>query len=98
VRSGLDLAAGATADGASGRVDLFARFHFDPFRERKWGPYGGGGISARFDEGRKWRPYLLAFVGLDGPASGGVAPAVELGLGGGARIGVILRRAAPNRR
>jgi hypothetical protein len=98
VRSGLDLAAGANNDGASGRVDLFARFHFDPFRERKWGPYGGGGISARFDEGRKWRPYLLAFVGLDGPASGGVAPAVELGLGGGARIGVILRRAAPNRR
>lgn len=98
VRSGATVAAGANNDGASGRVDLLTRFHLDPFRERKWGPYGGGGISARFEDGRKWKPYLLAFFGLDGPVSGGIVPAVEIGLGGGGRIGAVLRKAAPNRR
>jgi hypothetical protein len=98
VRSGLTTAAGANNDGASARVDLLTRFHLDPFREHKWGPYAGGGISARFEKRSEWKPYLLAFFGLDGPVSGGVVPAIELGLGGGARIGGILRRAAPNRR
>ncbi len=98
VRSGVVVAGGWSRDGASGRVDLFSRFHLDPFREHRWAPYGGGGISGRFDDARRTRVYLLAFVGLDGPVFGGAVPAVEAGFGGGARIGVILRRAAPNRR
>jgi len=40
----------------------------------------------------------LLLAGLDGPIGNGMTPSVELGLGGGARIGVILRRATGERR
>jgi len=88
-----------------------ARFHFDPFRQSRWAPYGGGGISGRFDRGARCcrlndgpetgesaRAYLLLLLGLDGPVYGGATPSFELGLGGGARIGVIFRRATAERR
>jgi hypothetical protein len=46
--------------------------------------------------------YLLVFLGLEGPLPNGPepgwVPAVELGLGGGARIGLILRRGINGRR
>ncbi len=93
VRLGADGALGFSRNGLSGRIDGLARFHFDPFRQSRWAPYGGGGISGRFDKGEKARAYLLVFWGMDGPVSGGVAPSVELGLGGGGRIGIILRQA-----
>ncbi len=98
VRSGVVVAAGASRHGVSGRIDAFTRFHFDPFRESRWGPYAGGGLSTRFDRDEKTRAYLLVLMGLDGPVSGGMTPSLELGLGGGARLGVILRRAAAERR
>jgi hypothetical protein len=95
-RPGADAALGFSRHGLSGRVDLFTRFHFDPFRQSRWGPYGGGGVSGRFDADEKPRAYLLIFLGVDGPVSGGMSPSFEVGLGGGARIGVILRQARPN--
>lgn len=98
VRTGIIAAAGASRDGPSGRVDLFARFHLDPLRESRWGPYGGGGITTRMDRGETTRSYLLVFVGIDGPINNGLTTSVEAGLGGGARLGVILRRAVAERR
>ena len=98
VRVGADGALGFSQHGLSGRVDGLARFHFDPFRQSRWAPYGGGGISGRFDKGERGRAYLLVFLGIDGPVEGSVAPTFELGLGGGARIGVILRQARKDRR
>jgi len=98
VRVGADGAVGFSQHGVSGRIDGLARFHFDPFRQSRWAPYGGGGISGRFDKGEKGRAYLLVFFGMDGPVSGGVGPSFELGLGGGTRIGVILRQARKERR
>jgi hypothetical protein len=98
VRSGIVAAAGGSGDGVSGRVDGFARFHFDPFRESRWAPYGGGGISGRFDKGDGARAFLLLLLGFDGPIHGGMTSAVELGLGGGARVGVIIRQARRERR
>jgi len=98
VRLGGDGALGFSRHGLSGRIDGLARFHFDPFRQSRWAPYGGGGISGRFDKGEKGRAYLLVFFGMDGPVSGGIAPSFELGLGGGGRIGVILRQARNERR
>jgi len=95
-RPGMDAAVGYSRDGLSGRVDLFTRFHFDPFRQSRWGPYGGGGISGRFDEGEKARAFLLIFFGVDGPVHGGTSTSFEVGLGGGARVGMILRQARPN--
>ena len=98
VRTGAIAAVGFSRDGLSGRIDAIARFHFDPFRQSRWGPYGGGGISGRFDSDEKARAYLLLLFGLDGPVYNGATPTFELGLGGGARIGVIVRRATAERR
>ncbi len=95
-RPGADAALGFSRHGLSGRVDLFTRFHFDPFRQSKWGPYGGGGVSGRFDKDEKSHAYLLIFLGVDGPVSRGMSPSFEVGLGGGARVGVVLRQARPN--
>lgn len=98
LRSGVDIGVGASDDGMSGRIDLVNRFHLDPFRQSRWAPYGGGGLGARFDNRRRGRAYLLVFAGLDGPVTRGLTTSVEAGLGGGGRIGMIIRRAAAERR
>ena len=41
---------------------------------------------------------LVGVLGVEGPAGGGVVPAIEAGFGGGVRVGVALRRAMRNRR
>ena len=104
VRTGLVAAAGTGRHGAEGRTDLVSRFSLDPFRQSRWAPYAGGGISGRYrsdlDEGS--RAYLLIFLGVEGGMpigqTEGWVPAVELGLGGGARVAVILRRGINGRR
>ena len=104
VRSGVVAGVGAGRHGVDGRTDLIARFSLDPFRQSRWAPYGGGGISGRYrselDGGSM--AYLMVFLGLEGPlplgqASGWV-PSIELGLGGGARVGLVLRRGVNGRR
>ena len=100
VRVGLDGAAGATwrdgAAGTSGRVDAVARFLLDPFREVPVGLSFGGGVSLPVGapEGSR-SPYLTLVLDIEGRVRHGFAPALQLGLGGGARIGVVLRRSAP---
>ena len=98
LRTGVVGAVGFSRNGVSARVDGFTRFHFDPFRQSRWAPYGGGGISGRFERRDGARAYLLLLLGLDGPINKGVTPSVEIGLGGGARIGVALRQATGERR
>lgn len=88
---------------ASARADVVGRFTFDPFRERRWGLSAGGGLSARYDrresdDRARWRALVALVVDLEGPRLGSVAPALQLGLGGGLRAGVIVRSADPNRR
>ena len=98
VRSGFDAAIGASRHGISGRIDLVNRFHLDPFRQHKWAPYAGGGLTARFDDNRSNRLYLLIFAGIDGPASHGLGTSFEAGMGGGARIGIVVRKTTKERR
>lgn len=98
VRSGVDAGIGASEDGISGRIDFVNRFHLDPFRQHKWAPYAGGGLTARFDDNRSSRIYLLLFAGMDGPASRGIGTSIEAGFGGGGRIGIILRKTTTERR
>lgn len=102
LRIGADVAAGAALrDGggvASGRVDIVTRYLLDPFRELRWGPYVGGGVTALWDRRANWRGDLLLLAGIEGPAHAGWRTSVELGLGGGARLGVVLRRARANGR
>lgn len=88
----LDVAAGVSSDGFSGRADGVGRFSLDPYHQYPWEPYVGGGVTVRADAGgRGTRTYLLGVVGVNAPAAGGIAPALEFGVGGGLRFGVILR-------
>jgi hypothetical protein len=104
VRSGLVAGIGAGRHGLEGRTDLVSRFSLDPFRQSRWAPYGGAGVSGRYrsklDGGS--RAYLLVLVGVEGPLpvgrTSGIVPAFEAGLGGGARFAVILRRGINGRR
>lgn len=84
--------------GFAGRVDGLARFVVDPLREFRWAPYAAGGVGAMYDEAERWRAVVVGALGLEGPPFGALAPAVEVGFGGGARIGVAFRRAIPGRR
>jgi hypothetical protein len=83
---------------AAGRVDGLVRFVVDPFREFRWAPYAAGGIGAIYDGREDWRGVLVGVLGVEGPAQGRIVPAIEVGFGGGARVGVALRRAMRGRR
>lgn len=104
VRTGLVAGAGIGRHGLDARTDLIGRFSFDPLRQSRWAPYAGAGVSARFnstaDGGVKG--YLLFFLGLEGALragrTAGWVPAVEVGLGGGTRVGLVLRRGIRGRR
>jgi hypothetical protein len=109
VRVGLDAAVGlatgereapaGSADSPPGRLDgradLLVRFLLDPFRQSAYGLSLGGGLSARAEPGDRVRPRLLVAMDLEGRRSTrGLVPALQLGLGGGVRLGVVLRRGA----
>lgn len=82
---------------AAGEVAAVARFVLDPFRQSAHGVYAGGGVGVRAADGAG-EPFVLAVVGVEGRRRGGLAPAVEVGVGGGVRVAVALRRARPGRR
>lgn len=82
----------------AGRIDGLVRFVVDPLREFRWAPYAAGGIGAVYDGTEDWRGVLVGVLGVEGPAGGGVVPAIEAGFGGGVRVGVSLRRAMRGRR
>ena len=104
MRSGLVAGIGVGRHGVEGRTDLITRFSLDPFRQSRWAPYAGAGLSGRYrsklDDGS--RAYLLVFLGVEGPLPfgerSGWVPALEVGLGGGGRVGVIFRRGVNARR
>jgi len=98
----LDGAGGVTrraaTDHHSGRGDAIVRFLLDPFAESAWGLSIGGGMSALFAEGARTREYLVVVADLEAPRVGGVVPALQVGLGGGLRVGLVARGYRPGRR
>ena len=75
-------------------MDLAARFQLDPLLQFKHGMYVGGGGSLLFDDGVRRRVRTLIVLGVEGaPTRRRWIAGAELGLGGGARLGVTLRRA-----
>ena len=102
VRIGVDAAAGvpvgrreATPRRADARADLLVRFLLDPFRQSAYGLSAGAGLSVRAEPGDRVRPVLLVATEVEGRrAAHGWVPALQVGLGGGARFGLLLRRAA----
>lgn len=97
VRYGVVGGLGGGSLGVSGRTDLIARFTLDPFREKRWAPYGVGGVSVRYG-GSSTPANLVLLAGIEGPPMGRVAPAIEAGFGGSFRAGIALRQAFPRRR
>jgi hypothetical protein len=101
-RVGVALTAGAVLVGdrwdARQRVDATARFMFDPFGERDRGLYAGAGLGAERGGDGSARGLLLGVVGVEGKPAGRVVPALELTLGGGVRVGVVLRGRRPQGR
>jgi len=96
VRVNVDGAAGTRfRDGqsrTSGRVDAIARFLLDPFRETPIGLSLGGGVTVPYTDGdRGVQPYLTAVIDIEGRRRGRITPALQIGLGGGTRVGVVLR-------
>jgi hypothetical protein len=87
-----------TTDWRAGRVDAIARFLLDPFNESPWGLSIGGGMSVLFAQNARTREYLVVVTDLEGPRMGPVVPAIQLGLGGGVRAGIIVRRYQTGRR
>jgi hypothetical protein len=76
-----------------GRLDAVLRLMLDPFAESRWGASLGGGVSARYEAGDRIRPYLLMVIDLEGPQTGSYRLAYQAGIGGGMRVGVVVRRA-----
>jgi hypothetical protein len=107
VRLGLDGAVGMRLSGddfpvssrLDGRLDVLTRFLLDPFRQSRYGLSVGGGIGLRAEPGDHVRPVLLAALDVEGQRwSNGWVPALQVGLGGGARVGIVLRKAMPRAR
>jgi hypothetical protein len=87
---------GASGTSASGRIDLIGRFLLDPFQQARWGLSVGGGLSLLAREGDRVRPLLAVVADLERRrTTPGIAPAVQVGLGGGLRIGGALRWGTP---
>jgi hypothetical protein len=80
------------------RAEVVARFLLDPMRRSARGLYFAGGVGAVHTGGDDVRAVLVALVGVEGRPRGSVAPALEAGVGGGARLGVMLRRTRRDRR
>ena len=102
VRLGVLGAVGATGTASdyalSGRTDAIARFLFDPLRETPWALSLGAGVSVPYEQGTRVRPLLTAVIDVEGKRRGAFTPALQVGLGGGVRVGVALRRSPANRR
>lgn len=99
-RVGVTVGAGTAATGARGLVGeatLVGRFVLDPLRQAARGVYAGAGVGVRGRSGASER-FLVGMVGVEGRGRGRVVPAVEVGVGGGMRVAVALRRARVGRR
>jgi phosphatidylglycerophosphate synthase len=93
---------GAAAPGGdydpSGRVELLGRFVLDPLRQARWGLYAGTGVMARYEPDPGVGGYLTLLVGAELPSDRPTVTAVELGIGGGVRVGIAVRQGRRGRR
>ena len=84
---------------ASARAELTVRFLLDPVAQARWAPYLAGGLGYLDEGAGRRRGVMLLAIGLEGPRSRrGTRAAVEAGLGGGLRLGLVLRRSRTDAR
>jgi hypothetical protein len=82
----------------AGRTDLIGRFVLDPFRQTPIALSLGGGVSVPYEQHEVTRPYLTAVIDVEGRSRRGITPAIQVGLGGGARVGLVFRTSVRQRR
>ncbi|MGB7212197.1 MAG: hypothetical protein WBC97_06160 [Gemmatimonadales bacterium] len=85
LRLGLAVLGGARR-GAAVRGEVVAHFLLDPARRHGAGLYAGGGVAA--ESGPRGQAWIVAVLGLEGDPGGRSGWVVELGVGGGVRLGV----------
>jgi hypothetical protein len=83
---GITTRDGQDGASASARADVIARFAPLPADRNRWGAYAAGGVSALVERGTRGRAVLALLVGARGRRS-----FVEVGLGGGLRLGAGVR-------
>src|SRR5262249_33482602 len=96
VRIGATATAGAEMRSAesqlAGRVEVTARFLLDPLREMPWGLSLGGGWAAPYArDTRGIHPVMTAVIDIEGRRGGRFTPALQVGVGGGARVALVFR-------
>lgn len=87
----------------SARAEVVARFVVDPLADPfrpgptrpRWLLYGGAGGGVLVTRGDRPQTRVFVALGVAGPDQGGWRPALELGLGGGVRVGLALRTGGP---
>ena len=87
------------------RYETTTRFLLDPFRQSRYGLSFGGGVGMTNSDGlygrpdpfgnrpQRWRPFLVAYSDLELRKTAGLTPAVQLGIGSGIRLGLLVRSA-----
>ena len=87
------------------RYEATGRFLLDPFRQARYGLSFGGGIGMTNSDGlygrpdplgnrpQRWRPFLLAYTDVELRKTAGLTPAVQVGIGSGIRVGLLVRSA-----
>jgi hypothetical protein len=97
-RNSLTAAVGRSSgsDAVVPRLEITSRFLLDPLRESHYGLSIGGGVGAVHHDssGPYARPYLVFLMDIELRKTAGWLPAVQVGLGDGARIGVSFRSAS----
>jgi hypothetical protein len=101
-RLGIFVGAGSawrdSACETSYRFELQGRFVLDPFRASRYGVYGIGGMVTTHDPFTNWQSRLVLGAGIELPAHGRAAMAVEAAFAGGFRISLATRRLPLGRR
>jgi hypothetical protein len=82
---------GSSDNAAAGRADLLARFAPLAADGQRWSAYVAGGLSALVERGTSGRAVLALLVGMEGGRARETRSFVELGVGGGLRVGAGLR-------
>jgi hypothetical protein len=80
------------------RFELQGRFVLDPFRDSPYGVYGIGGMTTTHDPFSNWQSRLVLGAGIELPAHGRAAVALEGAFAGGFRISLATRRLPLGRR
>ena len=91
VRIALTAGVGTASDATAFRGELLGHFLLSPHASRGVGVYGLGGVAladAAFPEGRTARGYLVLGLGAEAHPGRRSGWAVEVGVGGGFRLGL----------